>query len=1528
MLLNLRTLEGPNKWLYLKDLAATGTSFGSLADSQPQPTATTATGFGTITVSTPPNYALMAYGSETPSFGASALPSSGPSVNDSWISIDNSGNPIKYYGTFANEPWILYVQFGTTSLISSLSGNIRLRLWKSSSTTGSSPTEITNGSLSQGWNFQKSTTNSLIYTYQPGTIVMNGEYLFLQVAYELDVANAGTSSIDIDFTSMSTGGQSVLPNGLAYTRSSSNDTVQTSDSTIVAVSPNLLPVGQRTSSSASRGGVVDEPRYQGLADSNNIGNSSWTTDGSPTVTSNAATGPDGSTLVDRCVSTTSSNGGRYQVTNMGNPNITVCMSYWAKGVTTTQNSGDCAPSSGPPTLNSQLDTTSISTSAWSRKTLGSTLTDAGTSTASFSPSQSGDATALGGLPNHNEDMYSAAMQLEAFVSGGVTSSAFYPTEYIKTTTSGGITRANARLWFTDIRRLLIGGVLDLTLTLIPKGSSSEYGSDPFLWFVNSTNYAQYIRSSNVLKVSVGGTAFTSSVSFTWSRYDTLKVRTVCGNGTVLSAGTVQINGGTVIDLVNGSSTGSGSLPSTGTLDLLQNNSDTGVFSSWLQHIIYPSGAGLPLSLYFKDSTASGSSHGSLLDGGVSPTAANTNTQFALPASILVSEYALQNYNSTVTSGTFSSTVQPTTSPTTNDCWRSQNTYTGTFSAGTWTINMSFAASGTVISLSGKWRFRIWYSTDPTGTTGATEITSGAISTSSFTNPTTTATNSTASASLSSVTLTNAYLFLQIACELDSGGGSQNLIIRVDGTNSIITTPTFTMASGSVATSSTIVFNTGTSSVLKLPAFSEQLAISSATTTTVSDNVAISRAEALTVSESASMTDNLKVSRSVQDQVSSSTSLADNLNVLRKLVDSISSGSTASEVVSVNRAYSDSISSSTNIADSLIVSRKMVDSINSATTVVDAFIVSRKMVDSINSSTSISDAIKVSRPLIDAINGSTTVQDPLSVKRNIVDNISQSSVVADAVSVSRKMVDSISSAATVADNIKATRPLADTVQGSASLQDSLSVLRKLFDSIQGGSSFQDSLSVNRRMIDNVSQSTNASDNLIISRKLADSINPSVTVSPSLISTRPLTGSVISSTSVTDALKVLRSLIEQISSSSSLSDPLSVKRNETLSATSTSSIIDNVVATRSMTLSASPFASVSLSSNVKRVLVESILGLSSLQNTLAVARPLADAIAQHTSTTQNLAVKRSFVLNVPGIGSCTFDLSTTSSGGSVTFRLSTIGGSIVTEQLARSTSITININPSSSSAIALKRLISYIDTITGHSSISEKLGRSAGFSDSILSTSSLSENISNLRSVILRTDGSSTLQNSLAVQRNLLSSISSATVVTDLLITFGFVFFQMLIEGNASNLLTLLSFLPTELIETTPSSLLTHSFIDYFLTANEDVLTTSVRLMKQGDNSPPYTATLSELKDNILNPVNLTGYTATFIMTNALTGVEVINRPCVIDDAVNGKVHYDWQVGDTVTIGQYKIVIKTTNSALGITRTFPQNGYASFTIEKNL
>ena len=101
------------------------------------------------------------------------------------------------------------------------------------------------------------------------------------------------------------------------------------------------------------------------------------------------------------------------------------------------------------------------------------------------------------------------------------------------------------------------------------------------------------------------------------------------------------------------------------------------------------------------------------------------------------------------------------------------------------------------------------------------------------------------------------------------------------------------------------------------------------------------------------------------------------------------------------------------------------------------------------------------------------------------------------------------------------------------------------------------------------------------------------------------------------------------------------------------------------------------------------------------------------------------------------------------------------------------------------------------------------------------------------------------------------------------------------------------------------------------------IKQNDTSPSLEATLSDAN---LVPVNITAATVMLHM-KAIGGDVVLDEQMTITDAEGGVVQYDWQAGDTATVGTYYVEFEVTYSD-GSIETFPNTGSLPLVITREM
>lgn len=101
------------------------------------------------------------------------------------------------------------------------------------------------------------------------------------------------------------------------------------------------------------------------------------------------------------------------------------------------------------------------------------------------------------------------------------------------------------------------------------------------------------------------------------------------------------------------------------------------------------------------------------------------------------------------------------------------------------------------------------------------------------------------------------------------------------------------------------------------------------------------------------------------------------------------------------------------------------------------------------------------------------------------------------------------------------------------------------------------------------------------------------------------------------------------------------------------------------------------------------------------------------------------------------------------------------------------------------------------------------------------------------------------------------------------------------------------------------------------------IKQNDTSPSLQATL---KDASLTAINLVGATVRFHM-KSVDGTLKIDQPMTVVTPLEGVVQYDWQAGDTDTVGTYYVEFEVTYSDNSV-ETFPNSGNKVVSVVKEL
>lgn len=130
-------------------------------------------------------------------------------------------------------------------------------------------------------------------------------------------------------------------------------------------------------------------------------------------------------------------------------------------------------------------------------------------------------------------------------------------------------------------------------------------------------------------------------------------------------------------------------------------------------------------------------------------------------------------------------------------FRSPTPYKGSFASGNWTFALALRSSTRANTADYIIKYRVWRTTDPTGATGATQITSGAIASAMITatGSTTVDTNTSATWAAPAFSLNDEYLFVTCYIHVVTAAGNTNddLNLRKGSTTSSILTTSFTPA---------------------------------------------------------------------------------------------------------------------------------------------------------------------------------------------------------------------------------------------------------------------------------------------------------------------------------------------------------------------------------------------------------------------------------------------------------------------------------------------------------------------------------------------------------------------------------------------------------------------------------------------------------------------------------------------------------------------------------------------------------------
>lgn len=182
------------------------------------------------------------------------------------------------------------------------------------------------------------------------------------------------------------------------------------------------------------------------------------------------------------------------------------------------------------------------------------------------------------------------------------------------------------------------------------------------------------------------------------------------------------------------------------------------------------------TLYFKNAVAGTSSHGSLQDGGTAPTAATSGTGWnqGLHA---IGDMCMLKFGTEVATGSalWSAIAKPAGAPGADDCYRSENAWTGTFANTNWDAALILRAVTSNAGQRGRARIRFWKGSAGDGS-NAVEMTSGTAILSTTGNISNTADQTSSNAAIgvpNNRVFENEFLFAQLAWEVTQVASNAN-----------------------------------------------------------------------------------------------------------------------------------------------------------------------------------------------------------------------------------------------------------------------------------------------------------------------------------------------------------------------------------------------------------------------------------------------------------------------------------------------------------------------------------------------------------------------------------------------------------------------------------------------------------------------------------------------------------------------------------------------------------------------------------
>lgn len=362
-----------------------------------------------------------------------------------------------------------------------------------------------------------------------------------------------------DFTALPAGACSALPAMLLHTRGS-GATVQTgTSSVVVGLGTDVAGIGRALDADAL-GLVLEESRTNAVPFARDTTGAGWSA-GSSTTETTAQTGPDGAAAATRSQVLS---GGFSRFCAVGSrPAGSYAVSLWvsrpagsaASQWSTVYNAATAWERAEAPTVGA----------AWQRRSL--VLANPATNAIGIVPTDARASTGYGGVAAAAQDLTHDLHQIEA---------GSFATEAI-VTSGAAATRAGARLWHPYSAIVADRGRIGLELTLQPKGATTDYSADPYLWRASANNYATISKADGKVTIVIAGSSYTTASGFTWAAGDSVDLWIEAGGRAMQSVVKMRKNGGAVT-VLGTSPSPQAALPVNGTLDILQNGSAAAVLS--------------------------------------------------------------------------------------------------------------------------------------------------------------------------------------------------------------------------------------------------------------------------------------------------------------------------------------------------------------------------------------------------------------------------------------------------------------------------------------------------------------------------------------------------------------------------------------------------------------------------------------------------------------------------------------------------------------------------------------------------------------------------------------------------------------------------------------------------------------------------------------------------------------------------------------------------------------------------------------